>query len=92
MPVLHSFIWLNNIPLHGYSAFYLPIPQLKINSTKCPLKVLKVEALIFLWRGENHLCFITGRGNTHDYEDHHPAYVPVGIFLCSASKYQDRDV
>ena len=67
--------------------------SLKINSSKYPSKVLKVEALTFLWCEENHLLsFITGRGDTDGYEDHHPAYVPVGTFLCSASKYQDRDV
>lgn len=76
------------------SAFYLSIHQVKKKThLNVHFKVLKVEAVIFLWCEENHLLsFITGRGDIHGYEDHHPAYVPVGTFLRSASKYQERDV
>lgn len=47
---------------------------------------------MFLEGGEKHLLsFITGRGDIPSNEDQHPAYVLVGIVLCSPSKYQGRD-
>lgn len=38
------------------------------------------------------MTFITGRGITSKYEDRYPAYVPLGIILCSPSKYNGKDI